>query len=575
MTEVIAGAPARVRIKGRTWSVVRFFLIAVSFMCAWVLVSSELGYYSRWFGPQILLELSMAFYLPSIPVLVISGQFEKVLDARLGVVQSMALRLLLGLCGCTACAAAFPFLPTTHSALLWTVAVLGTLSAIAFSTSYQLVQWFRHADIIALGLGAVGTGPLVLAIQLGLGVGSDPTRWQWIAMFEVVAVIMAAGVVSALSLFAQYWKIMTGEEEYLERHAPLLSPAEQQQEQEQEDGAMRQAAASSNAIVLPPDPFQGLPVMLTPRPRHPHTEEDDVPYLHHSHSVSICQDITSPARPLLPAPGRHTSSPVRLEQSHSAGPYFKSAHSPGLISAYHTAASTLLSPPAAQAPPSSGQHEGSSPDPCPGPLRQSRPGGPGPGAEEGGLQGRKEGQEAPQLKMTALEETAAVMAQAGVVMLAFLISVTVTYLIFPFFTFVKSSGWLGASLPQVLFFTRIFADLAGRFAPRCKALLVHSPALLLTMALTKVAIGVGFFFYVKALDRFHHDLLSVSIVVVLWSLGGYINTCANILAPHLVENHLVSRASALLALVFQVAHFVGLALALVLAYVLFEQAIGH
>ncbi|GFH13152.1 uncharacterized protein HaLaN_08983, partial [Haematococcus lacustris] len=177
--------------------------------------------------------------------------------------------------------------------------------------------------------------------------------------------------------------------------------------------------------------------------------------------------------------------------------------------------------------------------------------------------------------MTALEETAAVMAQAGVVMLAFLISVTVTYLIFPFFTFVKSSGWLGASLPQVLFFTRIFADLAGRFAPRCKALLVHSPALLLTMALTKVAIGVGFFFYVKALDRFHHDLLSVSIVVVLWSLGGYINTCANILAPHLVEDHLVSRASALLALVFQVAHFVGLALALVLAYVLFEQAIGH
>jgi len=28
------------------------------------------------------------------------------------------------------------------------------VSAIAFSTSYQVVQWFRHADIIALGLGA-------------------------------------------------------------------------------------------------------------------------------------------------------------------------------------------------------------------------------------------------------------------------------------------------------------------------------------------------------------------------------------------------------------------------------------
>jgi hypothetical protein len=28
----------------------------------------------RWFGPQILLELSLAFYLPSIPVLFLLGQ---------------------------------------------------------------------------------------------------------------------------------------------------------------------------------------------------------------------------------------------------------------------------------------------------------------------------------------------------------------------------------------------------------------------------------------------------------------------------------------------------------------------
>jgi hypothetical protein len=55
-------------------------------------------------------------------------QVEKLLDRRLGPVPSMAVRMLLGLVGCTACTAAFPFLPATHQALLWVVAVLGMVS---------------------------------------------------------------------------------------------------------------------------------------------------------------------------------------------------------------------------------------------------------------------------------------------------------------------------------------------------------------------------------------------------------------------------------------------------------------
>lgn len=38
----------------------------------------------------------------------------------------------------------------------------------------------------------------------------------------------------------------------------------------------------------------------------------------------------------------------------------------------------------------------------------------------------------------------------------------------------------------MLFFSRIFADLVGRFAPRRKELLVNSPSVLLTMATAKV-----------------------------------------------------------------------------------------
>lgn len=75
----------------------------------------------------------------------------------------------------------------THSPCFHSHRCALQLSAVAFSTAYQLVQWFRHADIIGLGMGGVGTGPMVLLLQLGLAAGPLPQRWQWIAMFEITA----------------------------------------------------------------------------------------------------------------------------------------------------------------------------------------------------------------------------------------------------------------------------------------------------------------------------------------------------------------------------------------------------
>ena len=66
------GGHARVRIKGKAGSVFRFFSIAASFMVVWMMISSQLGYYSKEYGPQILLFLNIAFILPSIPVLLVS-----------------------------------------------------------------------------------------------------------------------------------------------------------------------------------------------------------------------------------------------------------------------------------------------------------------------------------------------------------------------------------------------------------------------------------------------------------------------------------------------------------------------
>lgn len=109
----------------------------------WVMLASQLGYYRNLYGPEILLQLNIAFYLPSIPVLILIGYAERVLDQAVGPATSMLARLLTGLLGCAAICAAFPFIPQHLDALLCAVGMLGAFSAVAFSTSYQLVASFR------------------------------------------------------------------------------------------------------------------------------------------------------------------------------------------------------------------------------------------------------------------------------------------------------------------------------------------------------------------------------------------------------------------------------------------------
>ena len=91
---------------------------------------------------------------------------------------------------------------------------LGAVSAVAFSASYQLVAWFRSADTIALGIGAVGSGPISLLIQIALQIGPRPRRWQWVALFEAAAAFVLLGLAAGASLMVQYWGILTGSEPY-------------------------------------------------------------------------------------------------------------------------------------------------------------------------------------------------------------------------------------------------------------------------------------------------------------------------------------------------------------------------
>ena len=57
----------------------------------------------------------------------------------------------------------------------------------------------------------------------------------------------------------------------------------------------------------------------------------------------------------------------------------------------------------------------------------------------------------------------------------------------------------------MLFFVRLFADVAGRMLPRIKSLALRSSAPLLGLALGVTAAMPLFFVYLKAPARYHND----------------------------------------------------------------------
>lgn len=77
----------------------------------WLAVSSELGYYRELYGPQVLLLLNIAYYAPSIPLLILSSFFDEALEEKLGLARTILVRLVVGLVGYGVIAAGFPFLP--------------------------------------------------------------------------------------------------------------------------------------------------------------------------------------------------------------------------------------------------------------------------------------------------------------------------------------------------------------------------------------------------------------------------------------------------------------------------------
>ncbi|GIM01280.1 hypothetical protein Vretimale_6080 [Volvox reticuliferus] len=791
-----SGPAPRLRIKGKWQSVVRFFSISVAFMVLWILVTSQLGHYSKLFGPQILLQLNLAFYLPSIPVLILSGSLERVLDARLGPIGSIALRLNSGLAGCLSLAAMFPLLPGLHRGdgplwpLLTAVAMLGGASAVAFSTSYQLVQYFRAADTIGLGVGCVGAGPLVLLVQLALGVGPSPAKWQWIAMYEISAGLIAAGLMSSSSLCGQYWNRLN---EAASRGAAAATAGEGAAAVDGADGRVPllaaadadAAAAAAEADVevawhglhlaaaggyrgygspgspdgtytlrplgsggarvsynirprlsyrrgptTAPDPFN-IFSLLSPELDGGFDWEDDVEstppvllrraasagpessssrmaaaarrrealaaaglarrrtggspdnttlYSQYAVTMSTTKPITPPSSPepqTVPAAataaavnaratpavsgdggdsvggGRAAAATLSTPQAALYGmmsaPANMIRHSnaakavngvrdgddtaavPGLLefgipdeepvvqssevctAADHqsrhqrkpscgTAASSFASATASELlikalqAPEAARVESSAPSLAPSAALDGQM-LPSESLDEATLATDTENEEpaaavvvTPAVTVTVTvppplslqQEIVEVLRGSWKIMLGFTVDVTLLYIVFPFFTYVPTSGWLGDSLPQVLFYARLFTDLAGRLLPRRRALQLRSGTAILILAAISTAAGALFFAYIlapphlvaRAPRLLRNDAVPLALVVFLWLAGGYTNTMSNMLAPSLVAPCLAGRASALMALLFNVAHIGGLIIAAAMAAAIFGDVVG-
>jgi hypothetical protein len=485
------------KIKGGRWTVARFFLVSVAYTAVWLAVSSQLAAYSAAHGPRVLLWLNAAFYAPSVPLLGAQALLDPWLEGALGPARLILARLSLGLAGAGALALGWPFLPPSLGALVAATAALGACSGLAFSASYQLVSRFANKSTLALGLGCVASGPLVLALELGLGfpaAGAAPARRQAVALFWALAGVVGAGLWATASLLVRHWAAIEGGGA---------------------DGGG--AAAPLLRRVSTPGSAGFSPRALLSRaalPRQP------------------TFDMLDSAHGFLGAPAGADSDAASDDDGGAAAGATARASDFG----FETDSDAGAAAPAGAASASGSEAGG------------------------GGAARRAPALAAARLAWPAL---VCVGVQAGSALT-----------LFPLFTYIPSSGSLGARLPSTLFWTRVFADAAGRAAPRLRALAPARPGPPIALAAAVALAEAPFFWYLRAPAAWRSDAVAVAYVAAMWFANGLLNSVANILVPRLCAPapHQRGTAAALMALTYQVAHFVGLAAAAAAAAAMFDGA---
>lgn len=580
------------KIKGGRWTVFRFFLVSVAFTSAWVAVSSQLGYYRQIHGPAVLLQLNIAYFMPSIPLLIFSAFLDKPLEERLGVAKTILCRLLVGLLGYAAVCIWFPFMPEKIWFLLGAVVALGLFSGIAFSASYQLVARFANKNVIALGLGCSASGPLVLLLQLALNMGPTPTRRQQIFLFEIIGVIIAGGLWATVSLLVRHWRSIEAHASRLDLTAELAEPF---LEPHQGPSTPREAAAEEGERFYTPaaSPAHSTPHTPGRRPLSP-IPSGDLPSTPSGGGsgggqLQLLAATVWKQRSLPPLAAYNSLEPYQtfLSTDYEIGSELPISWSDAALQAAGEVAAAAgggggdayvsvrerQGPGEWQPSPEASSPEATTAVGSPGGHDTSK----APSAGQAlALQVHNQADTAAadsELHKEGLSGGGSASWQALRLMwpplAALSLSSTIALILFPLFTYVPTSGLLGETLPKVIFFVRIFADVLGRFLPRLGLLASRSPYTPLAVASLKLAGVPLFLLYLKSPKHLHSDVAVVLFVTMIWVLGGYINTMSNMLAPKLVPPQLKGTAAGLMAIAYQAAHFLGLAIATLTAFLMF------
>jgi len=422
-----------------------------------------------------------------------------------------------------------------------------------------MVSRFANKNTIALGLGYTASGPLILIIQIAIGLKSIPTFKQQVALYLIIAVIVASGLWATVSLLFRHWDAIEASVNNEEVGAEAQQGQEQQQEQltvpllgsagiDTREGEAEAGAGAGEGILEGGVFTFATPIGASGRVEggSPRTTAATLSPLYKTPSLPplITYSLLEPYETFLSAREDFTPSPLVRHSSSQDWERRRSREGSASFGTdiFYDAESPSFSPAGGAA-----------------------------GFGDDDLEGIVDDYSDIEMdKLSSLHTFKATISDIWPALVIVGIQGGIALTLFPFFTYLPSSGWIGVeSLPKALFFVRIFSDILGRVLPRSRYFKPNSIRPVMTIALMKLATEPLFFLYLKSSAKWHSDLAAVVYIACMWLASGYVNTSAYMVAPLMVRPQFKSTAAGLMAMTYQSGHFIGLSLAAVLARVLY------
>lgn len=131
-----------------------FLLLALAYMSSWTMMGALVSYFKQHHGPDFLVKLNCAYYLPGLPLALLQQHYESALDARFGSHAAYLARNLLAFSMLTLVLLRLPSVPASDaSMLLGLTSVMGTFCWLAHGTASTVAVMFPRAAMAWLQSG--------------------------------------------------------------------------------------------------------------------------------------------------------------------------------------------------------------------------------------------------------------------------------------------------------------------------------------------------------------------------------------------------------------------------------------